>query len=230
MKVDDPSVVLSAIEKSSALFPSPMSSDLQIWIGDDKETTEAEKLSAAAPSPVQSSQLPVSESVPSLSAAKESVSKEEAPAANEKARQEAEQVLSSEPDAVRSSGAPASVPPSGTDLAVINENAPAKIQPSDASEAATENSNVVTTPTAELMTHSVQVGAFRPVELAKKLVARLTAKGYTAGMVPVTDRRGRKRYTARIADNPSREAAQRQADSFTAQEEEPTAVRPYNAF
>jgi general secretion pathway protein A len=230
VKVDKPSAALSAKENSSALSPSPTPSNVEIPIGDDNDAPETEKLSAPAPAPIESSHLPESESVSSVSVAKESELKEEVPTPNEEARQQTGQALISAPDAVRLPESTATVPPSGTDLSVVNDNAPVKIQPSDASKPATESSSAVTAPSAEVITYSVQVGAFRPVESAQKLVARLTAKGYSARIVPVTDRRGRKWYTVRIGDHLSREAAQRQADSFTAQEKKPTAVRPYNAF
>ncbi len=77
------------------------------------------------------------------------------------------------------------------------------------------------------MTHSVQVGAFRRLNLAKKLVATLRQKGYPAVILPVTDSREKTWHTVRIGDFPSRETAVQHAREFAAREKMETAVRPF---
>jgi len=219
-KADQASVAPSVTEKSTPSSASAIPSNIEISAREDKAAMEAESPSKTAQRRTESED----------SSAPGPVSKAEVPNADDRATQQAEQILSSTPDAVGLSYLSASAPSTDTDAALANENAPAKIQPSERPKAATESSTAVTAPPVEIMTYSVQVGAFRSVQLAEKLVERLTAKGYSARVVPVTDRRGRRWYTVRIGDHPSREAAQKQADSFTAQEKMETAVRPYNAF
>ena len=80
------------------------------------------------------------------------------------------------------------------------------------------------------MTHSVQVGAFFILDYAKTLVGQLEAKGYPVQIVPIKDSMARSWYTVRIGDYPSKEAAQANADAFSALEKMETAVRPFGQF
>jgi type II secretory pathway predicted ATPase ExeA/cell division septation protein DedD len=220
VKAYDVSVAPSASENSSGSSVSPVPSSKEASIGDNKAALQAER-----PSPTEPRATELSDSPASASISKAAVS-----TVSEKAAEPAEQVASSTPDALGLSELSVSAASSDTDVAVANKNAPAKILPADASKAATEGSSAVTAAAPKMMTHSVQVGAFRSIELAQQLVARLNAKGYSARMVPFPDHRGGRWYTVRIGDHPSREAAQRQADSFTAQEKMESVVRPYNAL
>jgi len=77
------------------------------------------------------------------------------------------------------------------------------------------------------MTHSVQVGAFRRMHLARKLAGALKQKGYPASILPVYDSQDRTWFTVRIGDFPSRKAAVQRADEFTSRENMETAVRPF---
>ncbi len=77
------------------------------------------------------------------------------------------------------------------------------------------------------MTHSVQVGAFLKHDYAKRLVGQLKVKSHPAQIVPVKDSKGRSWYTVRIGNYSSKEAAQAQADAFSAFEKMETAVRPF---
>ena len=77
------------------------------------------------------------------------------------------------------------------------------------------------------MTHSVQVGAFRRMHLARQLVSTLQQKGYPASILPVYDSQNTPWFTVRIGDYPSREAAAQRADEFSARENMASAVRPF---
>ena len=77
------------------------------------------------------------------------------------------------------------------------------------------------------MTHSVQAGAFRTRGQAEKLVGTLKKIGYPAGILPVTDSRGKSWFTVRVGDYPSRGAAIEHANEFTAREKIASAVRPF---
>ena len=77
------------------------------------------------------------------------------------------------------------------------------------------------------MTHSVQAGAFRTRGQAEKLVGTLKKIGYPAGILPVTDSRGKSWFTVRVGDYPSRVAAIEHANEFTAREKIASAVRPF---
>jgi general secretion pathway protein A len=85
------------------------------------------------------------------------------------------------------------------------------------------------TPTLRL-THSVQVGAFMEESNASKRSDQLLQMGYLPRIVILVGPRGRTWYTVRIGDYPSLEIARQQADKFTASENKPTAVRPYDAY
>jgi general secretion pathway protein A len=135
--------------------------------------------------------------------------------------------------------APASVPEITPDahretgISVIEKNKPAKpgpivapVLPAKSPATTNEDSSVAPMPSPR-MTHSVQVGAFREGEYAKQLVDELTAKGYSARIVPVSDSRQRTWLTVRIGDYPTHEAAKAEADAFSARENMQTAVRPF---
>jgi general secretion pathway protein A len=77
------------------------------------------------------------------------------------------------------------------------------------------------------MTHSVQVGAFRNLNYAEKLVLQLKAKGYPVRIFQINDSKGRLWYTVRIGDYATREKAQAKADAFSAFENMQTAVVPF---
>ena len=106
--------------------------------------------------------------------------------------------------------------PTGTD-----EPVPAVVEADDVS-----NDN--TSPLR--LTHSVQVGAFREQANASKRSDQLIKNGYLPRIVTVVGPDGYIWYTVRIGDYPSFEIARQQADRFTASENKPSAVRPYNAF
>ena len=78
------------------------------------------------------------------------------------------------------------------------------------------------------MTHSVQVGAFLQPENAQSVMARLSAKGYSAQIYKFTDSKGKTWLTVRIGDYSSRQAAQAQADEFKRREQMAAVVRPLN--
>jgi hypothetical protein len=92
--------------------------------------------------------------------------------------------------------------------------------------ASNPNSEKRLPPTAK-MTHSVQVGAYRISNNAKKIIDLLKAKGYPGRIVTVTDSGGEYWYTVRIGDYPTRETARQHAAEFSAKEKMETAVRPY---
>ncbi len=77
------------------------------------------------------------------------------------------------------------------------------------------------------MTHSVQVGAFRKLNYAEKLVVQLKAKGYPAQIFQTNDSKGRLWHTVRIGDYNTREKAQAKAEAFSELENIQTAVRPF---
>jgi type II secretory pathway predicted ATPase ExeA/cell division septation protein DedD len=81
-----------------------------------------------------------------------------------------------------------------------------------------------------MMTHSVQVGAFRRIENAQDLIDRLEVKGYSARIVEIPDRQGRIWFTVRIGDHPTLESAEEQARIFMENENMKTFVRPYKAY
>jgi cell division protein FtsN len=81
-----------------------------------------------------------------------------------------------------------------------------------------------------MMTHSVQVGAFRRIENAEDLMDRLAVKGYSAQIVEVPDRQGRRWFTVRIGDHPTLESAEEHARIFTENENMRTFIRPYKAY
>jgi type II secretory pathway predicted ATPase ExeA/cell division septation protein DedD len=81
-----------------------------------------------------------------------------------------------------------------------------------------------------LMTHSVQVGAFRVIENAEDLINRLEAKGYSAQIVEVPDRQGRLWFTVRIGDHPTLASAEEHARIFMENENMRTFIRPYQAY
>jgi general secretion pathway protein A len=80
------------------------------------------------------------------------------------------------------------------------------------------------------MTHSVQVGAFLYPENAQQAAAQLSAKGYSAKILQMTDSKGRAWHAVRIGDHPSRQAAQAQADDFSRRERIKSIVRPFGVF
>jgi len=81
-----------------------------------------------------------------------------------------------------------------------------------------------------MMTHSVQVGAFRRIENAQDLIDRLAAKGYSARIVEIPDTQGRPWFTVRIGDHPTLESAQEQVRIFMENENMGTFIRPYKAY
>ena len=81
-----------------------------------------------------------------------------------------------------------------------------------------------------MMTHSVQVGAFRRTENAEELIGWLKAKGYSARTVQIPDSQGRLWYTVRIGDHPTLESAQEQARIFREDVNMKTFIRPYKAY
>jgi hypothetical protein len=81
-----------------------------------------------------------------------------------------------------------------------------------------------------MMTHSVQVGAFRRIENAEELTGRLKAKGYSARTVQIPDSQGRLWFTVRIGDHPTLESAQEQARIFREDVNMKTFIRPYKAY
>ena len=80
------------------------------------------------------------------------------------------------------------------------------------------------------LTHSVQVGAFLEEANARKRSQDLKKSGYLPRIFTVTGPGGRNWFSVRIGDYPSLELARLEAEKFTALENKPTAVRPYNAF
>ncbi len=81
-----------------------------------------------------------------------------------------------------------------------------------------------------MMTHSVQVGAFRRIGNAVNLIDRLEAKGYSARIFEYPDPQGRLWFTVRIGDHPTLESAEEQARIFMDNEKMRTFIRPYKAY
>jgi type II secretory pathway predicted ATPase ExeA/cell division protein FtsN len=81
-----------------------------------------------------------------------------------------------------------------------------------------------------VMTHSVQVGAFRRIENAEDLIDRLKDKGYSARIVEIPDRQDRFWFTVRIGDHPTLESAEEHARIFMEDENMKTFIRPYKAY
>lgn len=100
-------------------------------------------------------------------------------------------------------------------------SAPPAAASSGAPEAAAESSR---------MTHSVQVGAYLVPENARQQAGILSARGYPARVLPMTDAKGKTWHLVRIGDYPSAGAAQVQADEFSRRENAPSTVRPYGRF
>ena len=103
------------------------------------------------------------------------------------------------------------------------------VAPADTSDPSSDRSELEQRSTP-MMTHSVQVGAFRRIENAEDLIDRLEAKGYSARIVEVPDSQGRLWFTIRIGDHPTLESATEQARIFMENENMRTFVRPYRAF
>ena len=103
------------------------------------------------------------------------------------------------------------------------------VAPADTSDPSSDRSELEQRSTP-MMTHSVQVGAFRRIENAEDLIDRLEAKGYSARIVEVPDSQGRLWFTIRIGDHPTLESATEQARIFMENENMRTFVRPYKAF
>jgi general secretion pathway protein A len=82
----------------------------------------------------------------------------------------------------------------------------------------------------QMMTHSVQVGAFRRIDNAEELIDWLEAKGYSARIAKIPDSQGRLWFTVRIGDHSTLESAQEQARIFSENENMRTFVRPYKAY
>ena len=83
---------------------------------------------------------------------------------------------------------------------------------------------------AQMMTHSVQVGAFRRIDNAEELIDWLESKGYSARIVKIPDSQDRLWFTVRIGDHSTLESAQEQARIFMENENMRTFVRPYKAY
>jgi general secretion pathway protein A len=100
----------------------------------------------------------------------------------------------------------------------------------DPSPDSTDDSAKLEQRSAPVMTHSVQVGAFRRIENAVDLIDRLAAKGYPARIVEIPDSQGRPWFTVRIGDHPTLESAAEQAGIFMENENMKTFIRPYKAY
>jgi cell division protein FtsN len=103
------------------------------------------------------------------------------------------------------------------------------VGPADTSDASFDRSDLEQR-SAPLMTHSVQVGAFRRIENAEDLMDRLEAKGYSARIVEIPDRQGRIWFTVRIGDHATLESAKEHARIFMENENMRTFIRPYKAY
>ena len=103
------------------------------------------------------------------------------------------------------------------------------VGPADTSDPSADRSDLEQRSTP-MMTHSVQVGAFRRIENAEDLINRLEAKGYSARIVEVPDRQGRLWFTVRIGDHPTLESAEEHARIFMESENMRTFIRPYKAY
>lgn len=78
--------------------------------------------------------------------------------------------------------------------------------------------------------YSVQVGAYLHAENAQQVAAQLSAKGYPARVLKITDARGRVWHTVCLGDHPRRDAAQAQADDFSRREQRSSVVRTFGAY
>ena len=103
------------------------------------------------------------------------------------------------------------------------------VGPADTSDPSADRSDLEQR-SPPLMTHSVQVGAFRVIENAEDLINRLEAKGYSAQIVEVPDRQGRLWFTVRIGDHPTLASAEEHARIFMENENMRTFIRPYQAY
>jgi cell division septation protein DedD len=101
---------------------------------------------------------------------------------------------------------------------------------SDPFSDSTDDSAKLEQRSAPMMTHSVQVGAFRRIGNAADLIDRLEAKGYPARIVEIPDSQGRPWFTVRIGDHPTLELAAEQAGIFMENENMKTFIRPYKAY
>jgi general secretion pathway protein A len=79
------------------------------------------------------------------------------------------------------------------------------------------------------VSYSVQVGAYLHAENAQQAAAQLSAKGYPARVLKITDARGRVWHTVCLGDHPRRDAAQAQADDFSRREQRPSVVRTFGS-
>jgi type II secretory pathway predicted ATPase ExeA/cell division septation protein DedD len=107
------------------------------------------------------------------------------------------------------------------------------VVPADTSDPfsdSTDDSAKLEQRSAPMMTHSVQVGAFRRIGNAVDLIDRLEAKGYPARIVEIPDSQGRLWFTVRIGDHPTIESAAEQAGIFMENENMKTFIRPYKAY
>jgi cell division septation protein DedD len=77
--------------------------------------------------------------------------------------------------------------------------------------------------------YSVQVGAYLHAENAQQAAAQLSAKGFPARVLKITDARGRVWHTVCLGDHLRRDAAQAQADDFSRREQRPSVVRTFGA-
>lgn len=80
------------------------------------------------------------------------------------------------------------------------------------------------------VSYSVQVGAYLHAENAQQAAAQLSAKGYPARVLKITDARGRVWHTVCLGDHPRRDAAQAQADDFSRREQRSSVVRTFGAY
>ncbi len=119
-------------------------------------------------------------------------------------------------------------PEEGANSAAVN-NLPVAEQGAERQEDPAPSLSVTAKPLKPVakMTHSVQVGAFRRMPLARKLAGTLKQKGYPASILPVYDSQNRPWFTVRIGDYPSRDAAIQRANEFTSRENMASAVRPF---
>jgi general secretion pathway protein A len=115
------------------------------------------------------------------------------------------------------------------DLAIEPIQADQSVGPAETSDPSSNSSEPELEP-APIMTHSVQVGAFRKIENAEELIDRLKAKGYSARTVQIPDSQGRPWFTVRIGDHPTLGSAKEQARIFMEDENMRTFIRPYKAY
>jgi cell division septation protein DedD len=115
------------------------------------------------------------------------------------------------------------------DLAIEPIQADQSVGPAETSDPSSNSPEPDLGPTP-IMTHSVQVGAFRRIENAEELIDRLKAKGYSARTVQIPDSQGRPWFTVRIGDHPTLGSAKEQARIFMEDENMRTFIRPYKAY